>query len=1079
MRNYLFYLLCLCIPLTGFGQLLQENFEGSFPPTGWTITQNNPNKTWYQLSSVSGWDSGKAAGVDYDPSLTLQNEWLISPSFDLSDASEAVLSVAVGYSYFWAVSPNDNYDVYVKVSVDNGATWIKIWDGDDAEPFTPPFQLIPLSLPLTDFLGESNVKIAFQYLGSDGAGFYVDNILVEAEINTEPVEGSCELSAELADPTLGGPIWNRPLEDGSGLSSTGTGVSYHVYGPFTVSDSGTYIITSDQDDWDGFILIYQNVFDPESPLTNYVAGDDDGPGVDSQISTTLNSGTDYFLITTSFAPDDFGTFTNSITGPGTVTCESGSGSGEYCEPAINCTDDDVITNVTFAGIDNDSACSDNGYGDYTESVAPANVTAGGNYEISVTVGSGWFEKVSAWIDWNNDGVFDEEEFLGEIGDGGAGVTLTESISIPSVEEGTYRMRVHVNATGSDNPASDDPCINDLDNFGEYEDYLINVGEGSTGDDCGQGNESGGIFENAYQIGTGTDYENADDFYVSADNTLEIETIEMNIWSEEPIESIGFTFYNDEGGSPGNTVVESVSGLVPYELVWKGVAFDYNVYVAYIDVDLSFEGGPDGTTYWMQPMAVAAGGQVGGVFWEINSSGTLGGPIHTSEANGPWNPDEDNADGVFTLHCEHVDPPSEPCDFIITYDVEPITRVIFSDLDHSSDPTINGSPAVEDFTSMDVHVAAGESYDIALEGNTAGDYTTYFTVFIDWNHDGDLIDEGEMFEIGSITNSTGTDGQQATGSIMIPEDALEGAAWMRVVKVYGDSPLYPCGLYGFGQAEDYTLVVGDVPTADCSQEFAGEHNTGVGFVNNGTDVFIAANDINVEMNTQFKVETISLEVVTLGGAPTTFDVSFYTNNAGVDEQIGDTQTEITPSNITPNGTFGSTGFPVYTVELTLPVTQLLQATPTEDAKFWIAISGAPSVDANNVYWVSYLYTDNPDSEPSWQSPDGGASWAEFVNTNGEPVEGIMTVSGTCETLSISDINNYEFAYYPNPVKDVLNIIATKSIQTVSVYDLSGKLVYAQNTNNKNAQINIAHLAPGVYVVKTESAGDTKTFKIVKK
>ncbi|SKB66355.1 Por secretion system C-terminal sorting domain-containing protein [Soonwooa buanensis] len=148
----------------------------------------------------------------------------------------------------------------------------------------------------------------------------------------------------------------------------------------------------------------------------------------------------------------------------------------YCEVALNCEDGDLITNVTFAGIDNDSACGTDGYSDYTSSVAPANVMAGETYPMSVTVGDGWYERVSAWIDYNNNGVFEANEYLGEIGDGGTGVVTSSDITIPATTAaGTYRMRVQVLAAGSNNPASEDPCMNDLDQFGEYEDYSVKVG----------------------------------------------------------------------------------------------------------------------------------------------------------------------------------------------------------------------------------------------------------------------------------------------------------------------------------------------------------------------------------------------------------------------------------------------------------------------------------------------------------------------------------------------------------------------------------------------------------------------------
>ncbi len=133
-----------------------------------------------------------------------------------------------------------------------------------------------------------------------------------------PVVPNCDLSSTLADPTLGGSTWSRPLADGSGLSGVGVGVSYHVYGPFNVDAAGSYTFSSEQD-YDGFIFVYQNSFDPNSPLVNYLAGNDDaGPG--SVITTDLATATNYYFVTTSFAPEDFGTFTTTITGAGTATC---------------------------------------------------------------------------------------------------------------------------------------------------------------------------------------------------------------------------------------------------------------------------------------------------------------------------------------------------------------------------------------------------------------------------------------------------------------------------------------------------------------------------------------------------------------------------------------------------------------------------------------------------------------------------------------------------------------------------------------------------------------------------------------
>src|SRR5690554_6681012 len=336
-----------------------------------------------------------------------------------------------------------------------------------------------------------------------------------------------------------------------------------------------------------------------------------------------------------------------------------------------------------------------------------------------------------------------------------------------------------------------------------DDIEIKEADGSPGgDDCDQGDDSNG-FENGYNITASGTFRNADDFIVSAGNTLNVRSIVLNVFANEPVSSVNINFFEDDGGMPGSTIVESVSGLVPYAQVPIGSNFGYTIYGVYLEVDLNFAGGASGASYWMQPEAVTDV-----AFWEVTSLGSLGELIHTSEAMGPWMPDEDGVNhAVFKLHCEVVTAPDPGCLFDITASVEPITRVVLAGIDNTSSAVVNGSPALEDFTHIEGTMGQGTEYDIALEGNTDGNWTNYFTVWIDWDQNG-VWEADEMYEIGSITNSTGTDGQQATGTITVPADAPLGSTTMRVIKSFGSSPTDPCGQYSFGQGEDYTIIVDD-------------------------------------------------------------------------------------------------------------------------------------------------------------------------------------------------------------------------------------------------------------------------------
>ncbi len=148
----------------------------------------------------------------------------------------------------------------------------------------------------------------------------------------------------------------------------------------------------------------------------------------------------------------------------------------------------------------------------------------------------------------------------------------------------------------------------------------------------------------------------------------------------------------------------------------------------------------------------------------------------------------------------------PLDF--TSNVEPITLVDVAGISNVTDAAVNGTPDHEDFTTISGDMEAGMSYPIALEGNTDGNFTNRFVVFIDWNHNDILDDAGEVYEMTELlVNSTGIDGQQVTGTIDVPSDALPGTTRMRVKKQFGVTAfLDPCTATSFGQAEDYSINV---------------------------------------------------------------------------------------------------------------------------------------------------------------------------------------------------------------------------------------------------------------------------------
>jgi hypothetical protein len=124
--------------------------------------------------------------------------------------------------------------------------------------------------------------------------------------------------------TVGASTWNRPIAGTPPvvLSATATAVRYNSFG-FTVSTPGTYTFQStaiSPTNWDNYTFLYQKTFNPASPLTGYVTGNDDNPSIGlSGFTIALDPGTNYYFVTTGFTNTDAGTFTNTITGVGTAS----------------------------------------------------------------------------------------------------------------------------------------------------------------------------------------------------------------------------------------------------------------------------------------------------------------------------------------------------------------------------------------------------------------------------------------------------------------------------------------------------------------------------------------------------------------------------------------------------------------------------------------------------------------------------------------------------------------------------------------------------------------------------------------
>jgi hypothetical protein len=105
------------------------------------------------------------------------------------------------------------------------------------------------------------------------------------------------------------------------------------------------------------------------------------------------------------------------------------------------------------------------------------------------------------------------------------------------------------------------------------------------------------------------------------------------------------------------------------------------------------------------------------------------------------------------------------------DVEEITGITFNNESVSFTPDFTN--ALIDLTANTLNVQAGQSYPISIAGDTYGDYINVITVFVDWDQNGILNDENEVYVLGEIFDTDGFDGITADGIIQVPQDAMVG------------------------------------------------------------------------------------------------------------------------------------------------------------------------------------------------------------------------------------------------------------------------------------------------------------------
>lgn len=110
---------------------------------------------------------------------------------------------------------------------------------------------------------------------------------------------------------------------------------------------------------------------------------------------------------------------------------------------------------------------------------------------------------------------------------------------------------------------------------------------------------------------------------------------------------------------------------------------------------------------------------------------------------------------------------------------------------------------------------------------------------------------------------------------------------------------------------------------------------------------------------------------------------------------------------------------------------------------------------------------------------GSAWAIFTeDLTAMPIDIEFDLMIYDPSLGVADNSIEGLTYFPNPVRDVMDISANTKIDTVTVFDILGREVMQQNGTFNNMKLDMSGLNSGSYLARIQSGNSTQVIKLIK-
>ena len=483
-----------------------------------------------------------------------------------------------------------------------------------------------------------------------------------------------------------------------------------------------------------------------------------------------------------------------------------------------------------------SACSANSYGDFT-SILPPVMSAGKLYNFTMktgyTSGSGYVpQHLGIWIDANQDNDFDD---LGEMiyQSSGAGTMsgttqLNGTFTVPATAKvGNLRMRVRSRSQYEGTVVS--PC--DVQDSGETEDYLITVSKSislsnSLPSICPNSPTGSLTFIPNYTPNSGNIFsvELSDNIGTFGTTPLVLGTGAISTISITIPNSVaaGSAYkFRVKGSNP--VVVGNESGNFGYGVASTTLSLIGNNTIAIGDsakLRLTFTGAkPYSFTLSDGKTASNIITDIYELFVKPSISTTY---TITSGTGGCGNA---TISGTIYVGVSAYCLPSYSTACLPNNNASPQLAINRVELKKASNITIldnNNSNCsatnFSDYTNLIAPLMKRDSiYSITVRGHTSTGgsyYPMFFSLWVDYNQNNNFNDLGELVWASTVADNVDT------GNFTIPAYAISGSTRIRVRSLYGTSPTDACGIYSYGEAEDYLINIEPLPSVSVGGNVAG-------------------------------------------------------------------------------------------------------------------------------------------------------------------------------------------------------------------------------------------------------------------